>query len=805
MTSHYRAVVIGGGIVGASVLYHLAKLGWRDVALIERAELTAGSTWHAAAGCHALNDDPNIAALQGYTIRLYKEIEAESGIDVGLKMTGGINLAGSRERWEWLQAEAALFQTMDMDARLVSPEEIAALCPIVDVTSVYGGLYDEQEGRLDPHGVTHAYAGAARKHGAKVILHNRVMGLSQSAGGAWRIETEKGSITAEHVVNAGGLWARRIGRMAGVDLPVTPMMHHYLVTEDIPEIAGLGRQIPAVTDLEGFTYLQQERQGLLLGVYERNPRHWMTEGAEWDFGQDLLPTEIDRIAPELEIGFRRFPVLQRVGIKRWVNGAFTFTPDGNPLVGPVPGLRNYWVACGCMAGFSQGGAIGLALSHWMIEGDPGADIFGMDVARYAAFASADAYLKSTTAQFYARRFVMTYPNEELPAGRPLKMTPCYDALAAEGARFGSVWGLECPLYFAPGQPDFVETPTLRRSNAHDLVGREVAANRAAAGMFETGVYARYEISGAGAEAFLDRLLACRLPSIGRIRLAPMLSEAGKLMGDLTVSRLGPDCFWLVGSYHLQVWHLRWLNAHAPSTGVSIRNLSDDWLGFVVSGPRARDVLARLTPEDVSNAGFKFLNCRALQVGLQRAVVARLAVTGDLGYEITVPQSGHRALYGALQEAGRDLGLANIGVRALDCLRLEKGWGAWGAEYAQSYTPGMAGLDKHIAFDKPNFIGRDAALREREAGSPQQLVLLVVDSADADATGFEPVWSGSKRVGFVTSGAYGHHVGMSLAHAYLDHETVDGSEALEVSIIGERRPARILSEPPFDPKGHRLRS
>ncbi|MFO1170399.1 MAG: FAD-dependent oxidoreductase [Hyphomicrobiaceae bacterium] len=804
MTSHYRVVVIGGGIVGASVLYHLAKLGWRDVALIERAELTAGSTWHAAAGCHALNDDPNIAALQGYTIRLYKEIEAESGVDVGLKMTGGVNLAGTPERWEWLKAEAALFQTMDMEARLVTPEEIQALCPIVDVSNIYGGLYDAQEGRSDPHGTVHAYAGAAKKRGATIILHNRVTGLSQQPNGEWRIETEKGPITAEHVVNAGGLWARRIGRMVGVDLPVTPMMHHYLVTEDVPEIAALGRQMPAVTDLEGFTYLQQERQGVLLGVYERDPRHWKTEGAEWDFGQDLLPPELDRIAPELEIGFARFPALQKVGIKRWVNGPFTFTPDGNPLIGPVPGLKNFWVACGCMAGFSQGGAIGLALSHWMVEGDPGADIFGMDVARYGAFASADGYLKPMTAQFYARRFVMTYPNEELPAGRPLKMTPCYDALTAAGARFGAVWGMECPLYFAPGDPDFVETPTLRHSNAHALVAREVAANRTAAGMFETAVYARYEVSGAGAEAWLDRLLACRLPSIGRIKLAPMLSEAGKLMGDLTVSRLGPDRFWLVGSYHLQTWHMRWFADHAPASGVSIRNLSDDWLGFVVSGPRSREVLARLTPDDVSNAGFKFLTCREMDIGLQRAVVGRLAVTGDLGYEITVPASGHRALYAALHAAGRDLGLIDIGVRALDCLRLEKGWGAWGAEYAQSYTPGMAGLDKHIAFDKTDFIGRVAALRERDTPSAQSLVLLSVDSKDADAGGFEPIWQAGKRVGFVTSGAYGHHVGTSLALAYVDRELAAAGSPVEVSIIGERRKAQILAEPPFDPKGERLR-
>jgi len=805
VNSHYRVAVIGGGIVGCSVLYHLAKFGWSDVVLIERAELTAGSTWHAAAGFHALNDDPNIAALQGYTIRLYKEIEQESGQSVGMHMTGGISLAGTPERWQWLKAEAALFQTMDMESRLVTPAEIASLCPIVDIGNVHGGLYDPNEGYMDAHGTTHAYAGAARKRGATVITRNRVLDLEPRADGQWTVVTERGSFTAEHVVNAAGLWARRVGRMVGLDLPVTPMQHHYLVTEDIPELVALGREIPSVTDLEGFTYLQPNQGGLLLGVYERDPRHWQVEGAPWDYGMDLLPTDIDRISPELAIGFERFPVLQSVGIKRWVNGAFTFTPDGNPLVGPVPGLRNHWVACGCMGGFSQGGAIGLTLAHWMIHGDPGADIFGMDVARYGSFASNDAYLKAMTAQFYARRFVISYPNEELPAGRPLKTTPCYDALTAAGARFGAVWGMEAPLFFASGDPAFRETPTLKRSNAHVLVAAEVKAVREAAGLLETAVYARYEVSGPGAEAWLDRILANSLPRVGRVRLAPMLSPAGKLMGDLTVSRLAADRFWLIGSYHLQVWHMRWFEDHRPERGVTVRNLSDDWLGFVVSGPESRDILSRLTPDDVSNAAFPFMSCREMEVGQARAVVARLALTGELGYEINVPAAHHRSLYAALVEAGAGSGLANIGYRAVDSLRLEKSWGVWSTEFAQAYTPAMSGLDRFVAFDKPGFIGRDAVLRERDKGPSQRLVTLRIDTPDADASGFEPVWQGDKRVGFVTSGAYGHHVGRSLALAYVDHAVAADAPPLTVSIVGEPRPATILHEPAYDPTGARLRS
>ncbi len=802
--SHYRVVVIGGGIVGASVLYHLARRGWSEVLLIERAELTAGSTWHAAAGFHALNNDPNIAALQSYTIKLYQQIEEESGQSVGLHMTGGYSLATTPVRWEWLKAEWARHQSLGLDARIVTPEEILADCPIVEPTGLLGGLFDPNEGHLDPHGTTHALVGAARKHGAHVVLRNRVLALTPHPEGGWRVDTEQGPLTSEHVVNAAGLWARRVGRMAGVDLPVTPMQHHYLITDDIPVLAARHSEMPAVTDLEGFTYLQQERNGVLLGVYERNPRHWKTEGADWDYGMELIPEDIERISEELSIGFTRFPVLRDVGIRKWVNGAFTFTPDGNPLVGPVPGRPNFWAACGCMAGFSQGGAIGLVLANWIIDGDPGADVFGMDVARYGAFASNDQYLRDTTAQFYARRFAMAYPNDELPAGRPLKMTPSHDAQKDVGACFGVVWGMETPQYFAPNQAGFAEEPSLRRSKAHDLVAAEVAATRTAAGLLDTNVYARYEVSGPGAEAWLDYLLASRLPAEGRVRLAPMLAPSGKLMGDLTVSRLEPERFWLVGSYTLQEFHQRWFCEHLPRTGVAIENLSESWLGFSLSGPHSREILGRLTSEDVSDAALPFLGCRSMEVGLTLAIVARLSLTGELGFELTVPAAQQRALWGALLEHGAPLGMRPIGMRAQDSLRLEKGYGVWSRDFAQSYTPAMSGLDRFIAYDKGDFLGRAAALKERETGSEQRLVLLAIDALDADVTGFEPIWVGGQRVGFVTSGAYGHHVKQSLALAYVDRAIIDRPVPLEVHVVGERRPARLLAEPPYDPQGRRLR-
>jgi len=787
------------------VLYHLTKFGWKDVLLIERAELTSGSTWHAAGGFHAQNDDPTIASLQGYTIRLYKEIEAESGQNADMHMTGGVSLATTPESWEMLKVEKSRFETMNMETHLVTPKEIKVMCPIVDLTDVIGGLYDEFEGYMDPHGTTHAYAGAARKRGGETSLNNRVLELHQKPDGQWTVVTEQETVTAEHIVNAAGLWARKVGNMVGINLPVTPLQHHYLITDDIPELVALDRETISVTDLEGFTYLQPNRKGVLLGVYERNPRHWKVEGAEWDYGMELLPPDIDRIGPELEIGFNRFPVLQNIGIRKWVNGAFTFTPDGNPLVGPVPGLKNYWVACGCMGGFSQGGAIGLTLANWMIHGDPGYDIFAMDIARYGKFASDDSYLKAKTAQFYARRFVLSYPNEELPAGRPLKVSPNYDALKNAGALYGVTWGMETPQYFTPGQINFIEKPTLRHSNAFGFVEAEVKSTREAAGMFESAVYARYEVLGAGVEKWLDHLVASNLPKVGRIKLAPMLNQNGKLMGDLTISRLAADRFWIVASYYLQEWHMRWFNEHLPASeasGLTIKNLSDDWMGFAVSGPNSRKIISQLVKADMSNEAFPFLSCREMEVVDTNAIVARISLTGELGYEINVPVAHQRALYAALTDAGKDLGLVNIGNRALDSLRLEKSYGIWNAEFTQGYTPEMSYLKNFIAYDKGDFIGREAALKEKETGAKQTLVTLQVDTTDADAPVYAPVKHNGKVVGFVTSSVYGHYVKQSLALAYVDNDAINSE--LTVDVIGEAKKVVILKEPAYDPTGSRMR-
>ncbi|MGT2468067.1 GcvT family protein [Mesorhizobium atlanticum] len=802
MKSHYRAVVIGGGVVGASVLYHLTRFGWSDVALIERAELTAGSTWHAAAGFHALNADPNVAALQDYTIKLYREIEAESGQNAGLHMTGGVNMASDPQRWEWLKSAWAVFQSVGIEtARLVTPDEIKEICPIVDVSGVLGGLYDSNEGHLDPYGTTHAYAGAARKRGADVILRNRVVELKQRADGGWDVVTEKGTIVAEHIVNAGGLWAKQVGLMAGVDLPVTPMEHHYLVTEDIPEVAALDKELGLAVDLDGFSYLRQERRGVLLGVYEQNPKHWNMDGAPWDYGIQLIPEDIDRISPELAKAYERFPCLAKAGIRKWVNGAFTFTPDGNPLVGPLRGLKNYWVACGVMAGFSQGGGVGKSLAEWMIHGEPEADIFGMDIARYGAFAANREYLRQTTRQFYARRFVMTFPNERLPAGRPLKRPGAYDGMSAAGAEWTASWGLEIPAYFAP--MGFREETTLKRSNAFDIVGDEVLQVRRAAGLVDTTAFSRYAVSGPGAEAWLDKLLACRLPKPCRAKLAPMLGPNGRLKGDLTVLNWGGGEYWIMGSYYLREFHMRWFEVHLTD-GVKVTDISDATSGFLVTGPNARKILERTTHQDLSAEAMPFMACGVFDIGMVRAWVARLSIAGELGFEINCAATLHSTLRETLLAAGEDLGLAEIGYYALNSLRLEKSFGIWSREFTQGYTPGQTGLDRFIAFDKGEFIGRDAALTEREAGVSRRIVTLEVDTVDADASGFEPVWHQGRRVGFVTSGGYGYSIGKSVALALLDDDFTGEGTELSVHIVGVERPARVVAASPYDPEGKAMR-
>ncbi|MDW6026194.1 FAD-dependent oxidoreductase [Mesorhizobium sp. BAC0120] len=811
MKSHAQVVVIGGGVVGCSVLFHLARHGWTDVVLVERDELTSGSTWHAAGGMHTINGDPNVAKLQKYTIELYKEIEALSGQATGVHVTGGVLLAATKARMDWLRGVVAKGRYLGLDLEEISAEEAARLMPLLDPKQFVGAVRNSEDGHLDPSGVTHAYAKAARTLGAEVYRFTKVEDLVRRQDGLWRVITNKGEIVAEHVVNAGGLWAREVGRMVGLELPVLAMEHMYLITEDMPEVAEwnarTGTEVIHAVDFDGELYLRQERGGMLMGTYEKANKPWSEHSTPWNFGHELLEPDIDRIAPSLEVGFRHFPAFQSTGIRKIINGPFTFAPDGNPLVGPVRGLPGFWVACGVMAGFSQGGGVGLALANWMINADPGADIWAMDVARYGDWASM-AYTNAKVRENYSRRFSIRFPNEELPAGRPLRTTPIYDLLSARGAQWGVAYGLEVPLWFAPGgvKDEF----SWRRSTDFGHVAQEVGTVRERVGLMEISSFAKYRIAGDGAAAWLDRMLACKLPRPGRMALAPMLKEDGKLIGDFTLANLGVDekqTEWFIfGSGVAEQYHMRWFEKHLPRDGsVGIEAFGLSRVGLALAGPKARDVLAKVTRADLTNAAFPFMAVERMDIGMAPCIVGRISYTGDLGYEIWMAPEYQRHVFETLMNAGEEFGIGLFGSRALNSLRLEKNYGSWAREYRPIYGPLEAGLDRFVAYGKPaDFVGKEAALREREQGGRLRLRAFIIEAEDADVIGDEPIWFKGEVRGWITSGGYAHNARLSMAMGYVPKDIADETNGFEIELLGKRLAARIQPAPLFDANLERMR-
>ena len=852
MKSHARVVVIGGGVVGASVLYHLARFGWTDVVLLERDELTSGSTWHAAGGMHTINGDPNVAKLQKYTIELYREIEELSGQATGVHITGGVLLAATEARMDWLRGVVAKGRYLGLDLEEISAEEAHRLMPLLDPTQFVGAVRNSEDGHLDPSGVTHAYAKAARKLGAEVERFTKVEDIVRRDDGTWRVITNRGEIVAEHVVNCGGLWAREVGRMVGLELPILAMEHMYLITEDMPEVAEVnrttGKEVIHAVDFDGELYLRQERGGMLMGTYEKAGKPWSEQTTPWTFGHELLEPDIERIAPSLEVGFRHFPGFQKTGIKQIINGPFTFAPDGNPLVGPVRGLPGMWVACGVMAGFSQGGGVGLSLAQWMINGDPGADIWAMDVARYGDWASM-AYTNDKVRENYSRRFSIRFPNEELPAGRGLKTVPIHDLLAAKGAQFGASYGLEVPLWYAPeGRKDEF---SWRRSTDFEAVGAEARRVRERVGLSDISVFAKYRVTGKGAEAWLDRVLACRLPGEGRMTLAPMLKENGGIIGDFTVARLGSSApssgslrsppsprgekteaamsadllspagrgwpggpgegsrssEWLIlGSGVAEQYHMRWFEQQLPTDGsVRIEALGQRLVGLGLAGPKARDVLAAVTREDVSNDAFPFMAIRRMDVGMAPSIVGRVSYTGDLGYEIWMAPEYQRHVFQTLMAAGEAFGIGLFGSRALNALRLEKGYGSWAREYRPIYSPVEAGLDRFVAWNKPvDFIGKAAATAAKADGGRYRLRTFIMDADDADVIGDEAIWHDGSVVGWVTSGGFAHASGKSVAMGYVPKGVADAVSGFEIELLGKRHRATVQVAPLFDADQKRMR-
>ena len=814
MISHARVVVIGGGVVGASILYHLTKKGWKDVVLLERSDLTSGSTWHAAGGMHTINGDPNVAKLQQYTIGLYKEIEELSGQDTGLHMTGGVMLAATQERFDWLKGVYAKGKYLGMDGlEIITSERAAELMPLLDPSQFVGALFDPIEGHCDPYGVTHAYAKAARKNGAQVETQTKVDCLSQAPDGTWHVTTNKGNIIAEHVVNAGGLWAREVGRMVGLELPVLAMEHMYLLTEDMPEVAEFnekeGIEMMHAVDFDGELYLRQERGGMLMGTYEKACRVWSEHDTPWNFGHELLEPDIDRIAPSLEVGFEHFPAFQNAGIRKIINGPFTFAPDGNPLIGPIKGMTNYWSACAVMAGFSQGGGVGLALANWIVDGDPGFDVWAMDVSRFGDYATM-AYTNARVRENYSRRFSIRYPNEELQAARPHATTPLYDLLASKGAQFGASYGVETALWYAP--EGVSEEFSWRRSTDFGPVGAEALAVRNSVGLCEISGFAKYEVAGAGAAEWLDTLLACKIPVIGKMTLAPMLKDDGRIIGDFTLARLAEDRFLIVGSGIAESYHMRWFLDHLPDSNISTRDVSITSLGLglvgvTIAGPQAREVLASVTRADVSHEAMGFMAIADIDIGMLPALVGRVSYTGDLGYEIWVKPEYLRTLFTTLMTAGEPFDIALFGMRALNALRLEKNFGSWGREYRPIYYPIEAGLDRFVAFDKDaDFIGKKSAHAVQMAGGgTYRLRTFIVLAEEADVIGDEPLFYKGEVAGFVTSGGYAHASGVSVAMGYVKTELADEEEGWTIELLADFLEAHMQKQPLFDSNSSRMRS
>ena len=848
MKTHAKAIVIGGGVVGCSVLYHLAKAGWKDIILIERSELTSGSSWHAAGGFHTLNGDPNVAKLQAYTVGLYKELEELSGQSCSLHLTGGVMMADSPERMDFLRMTHARGRCLGMETELITPLEAKAMFPLMDENHFVGALWDPVEGHLDPSGTTHAYAKAAQVLGAEIELRNPVLEITQDTDGIWNVVTKNGTIKTEHVVNAGGLWAREVGRMVGLELPLLAMEHMYLLTDDMPEVTEFnsetGRELVGVIDFKGEIYTRQERNGLLLGTYEKACKPWSPINTPWDFGHELLQPDLDRITPSLEVGFKHFPAFEKAGIKQIINGPFTFAPDGNPLIGPVPGLTNYWSACAVMAGFSQGGGVGLALANWMVDGDPGFDVFAMDVSRFGEWATIK-YTNAKVRENYSRRFSISFPNEELPAARPQQTTPLYDIMLNENfAVMGDTWGLETPLWFAPSKKEAHDVLSFHRSNDFKHVAAEVEAVRNSVGVTEISNFAKYEVSGADAEAFLNYLMTNNMPKLGSIILTPMLNENGKLIGDFTIAKASENRFLIFGSLSATKYHMRWFEKHSKFyKSLKIKRFDMTLHGLSIAGPNSRKVLQKLVDEDISNSRFQFMSFREMDVNGAPCMINRLSYSGDLGYEIWMAPEYQRKVYRGIKKQGAEFNIKDFGMRALLSMRLEKNFPSWFAELRPIYGPYESRMERFIKINKSKFIGQKAAKQELLEGPKISRTSFIVDAGTSDVSGDEPIWAktekvydfidpphkhGAKRfnskgnelsssnsqqdgkwkvVGWVTSGGYAHSIKASMAQGYIptDLSQVTQKGLFEIEILGKRYPCQIMDNPPFDPLGKCMKS
>ncbi len=819
MKTHARVVVIGGGAVGVSTLYHLALKGWSDVVLLERSELTAGSTWHAAGLLPLFNMSYTVGQLHKYSVDLYKRLPAETGQDVSFHVTGNLRLATNRDRMDEYLKYCGTANTIGVPFQVIGPDEVKKLWPLVELGGkdgtppIVGALYHPDDGHIAPADLTMALRKGARARGAEIHEQTEVTGVSRTPSGEWRLQTNKGEIIAEHVVCATGNYARQTGRMFGINVPAIPVEHQYIVYEESPELkayrAAGGRELAVLRESDQSYYLREERMGWILGPYEAGAPARFADGVpEW-FGKDLFDGDLDRLLPHVEAAQRRVPALEHCGIKDIVNGPISYTPDGSPLIGPAWGVRNLWLNEGHSFGITAAGGSGWQIAEWIVEGEPGIDMLAVDPRRYGPYTS-KRFVVAKNEETYRNVFTVHYPDEEREDARPLKTSPIYEKLKGMGAVFGQRYGWERANWFAPPGVEPRDRWSFRRSNYFEHVGNECRRLRGAVGVIDLTPFTKHIVRGPGAEAWLDHLVANKVPTkVGRMALCHALTKRGGIRSEFTITKLGPDEFYVVSAGAAERYDADYLQKHLPTDGsVQLSNITMQRGCFVLAGPRARDVLAKLTDTPLDNASFPWLTGQIGEVGMATDVyMLRVNFVGALGWELHFPIEYAHHLFEALFKAGEEFGIGMAGMRAMESLRMEKSYRMWGSDLTRDYTPFEASLDRFVRMNKGDFIGKAALEKQLAEGVPHRFITLEVHGVtDADPLGNEPLFAADGRmVGRATAGYYGHVLRKSLAIGYIKPEFAEVGTELSIEILGERKRATVVVESPYDPTNADLRA
>ena len=804
MESQARIVIVGGGIMGVGLLYHLAEEGAKDILLIEKGELTSGSTWHAAGQCPNLVGNYNLAKIHEYSVSLYRKLEEMTGQAVGWHGCGSIRFALTERDMDWFRYLRGIADNVGYHMEIIDVEKIGELNPFIDTGGVLAGAWTANDGHADPSGLTQAMARGARENGARIVRNNRVTGINSLPGGEWEVVTEQGTVIAETVVNAAGCFARQVAQMVGADLPISNIQHHYLVSGDVPELIEREVEIPVTRDPWASSYIRQEQKSGLLGIYEQEgiAEAWRPDGLPpWQSDSELFSDDLDRLLPWLGRAMERMPIFEPAGIKRIVNGAISHSPDGLPLLGPVAGLRNFWLCCGSSFGIAQGAGCGKYLAQWMLHGDSEINMTGFDPRRFGVFADPD-YMRDRGRQDYGMTYATVPPGEELPAARKLRTSPLYDKLTARGCVFTETFGWERPKWFSTDGRE--EQYSFRHNNVFELVREECLAVRERVGILDLSGFAKYDVTGPDAEKMLDRLCANRLPRRGRIALTHLLSENGRIAGEVTITRLDDESFYILSAAGAELRDLDHLQQNVrPGEQVRIANVTDRRGVLVLAGPHARDVLAKVTTAPLDNHAFPWLSGMEIDIAGMPVRALRVNYVGELGWELHPLMDHMEALYDALLEAGAEYGIRDFGLYAVNSLRLEKAYRGWGAELTNEVTLIDADMERFIKFDKGEFTGREATLGQRDR--ELQLIYFSLESGDADVQGGEPIFSGERCVGVTTSGGYGHYVRQSLGFGYVPPALAEPGTELTVEVLGQRRRIFLHKDPVYDPANERLRA